>query len=213
MLLSKWDSTSQWDSSPLWHSSVCTGAAIIPQGGGNTAGIPQHLHASHEALQQCTQFKIFWFFILSQTIMESWYGHTPMFCFWSGWMLVVRWRYMLLFSLLKNNNSCFMLFLSWGVLDSGRHEIHIIHVSHESSNMDYQQMSKREQINVLPEALALRYMASPSPTAAHPREAPAQQAWELLLSEKSFRYTLVSHTGPRCVSVWYLHGKGHFWKA
>ena len=67
-------------------------------------------------------------------------------------------------------------------------------------------MSKREQINVLPEALALRYVPSPGPTAAHPREAPARQAWELLPQRKVIQiHTCQPHRAQMCkclISPW-----------
>jgi len=90
-----------------------------------------------------------------------------------------------------------MFFLSWGVFGSGKQQSHVIHVGYESSNMRYQQMSKREQTNTLPAALSLRYALSPGPPAARLRGAPAQRAWRLLLGEKSFRCALVSCIGPR----------------
>lgn len=94
---------------------------------------PPQLSASLQALQQYTQFQIFWVFILSWTVTESWYRHIPVFCCWGSWMFVIGQHFLLLFSLFENNNSC------WGALASGRLWLHVIHMGYVCS----QQRSER----------------------------------------------------------------------
>lgn len=126
MLLCKWDGTYQWDPSQ-GHSSISTEKPFIL---GRWGCSSQHLskHCSN-----MPNSKPFVFSFLSWTVTESWYRHIPVFCCWGSWMLIIGQRFLLLFSLFENNNSC------WGALASGRLWLHVIHVRYVCS----QQRSER----------------------------------------------------------------------